>query len=105
MKSTKVGGSRIVVFAIVLSVSAAAYADAQGSASGEGGVTKRTAAEAEVARTGVVSRLRDALGSAFGGVWFEPSTARLHVGVTSVASRRGAEAVAGQAGGAESGGG
>jgi hypothetical protein len=39
-----------------------------------------------------------ALGSAFGGVWFEQPTAQMHVGVTSPESRRRAEEVAARAG-------
>jgi hypothetical protein len=54
--------------------------------------------EAEIARTDLGSRLEAALGSSFGGVWFEPSTAQLNVGVISPAGRRVAEAVAGRAG-------
>jgi hypothetical protein len=52
------------------------------------------AAERTIATTGVAGRLRAALGDGFGGVWFEPATARLHVGVTSASSRRLAEWVA-----------
>ncbi len=39
-----------------------------------------------------------ALGSAFGGVWFDRSTAQLHVGVSSPASRKAAEAIAARTG-------
>jgi hypothetical protein len=54
-------------------------------------------AEAAIVRTNLTGRMKAALGGAFGGVWFEQSTAQLHVGVTSPDSRRISEAVAAQA--------
>lgn len=54
--------------------------------------------QGEITGAHLVSKLEAALGSAFGGVWYEPAVARLHVGVTSPASRRAAEAVAARAG-------
>ena len=39
-----------------------------------------------------------ALGGSFAGVWFEPATAQLHIGVTSGASREIAESVAAKVG-------
>jgi len=54
--------------------------------------------EAAIARSDLAGKLGDALGSNFGGVWFDAATARLHVGVTSSSSRRNAEAVAAQLG-------
>jgi hypothetical protein len=99
MKSIKVGWSRIVMAGVIaLAVAAIAYIDAQSSVAGEVSATERQQAEAEIARTRAVTKLEAALGDAFGGVWFEPSTGQLHVGVTSPASRRNAEAVAEQAG-------
>jgi hypothetical protein len=55
-------------------------------------------AETEIARTDLAGRMEAALGGSFAGVWFEPATAQLHVGVTSMASRELAESVAAQAG-------
>jgi hypothetical protein len=46
----------------------------------------------------LVSKLEAALGDGFSGVWLEPETATLHVGVTSKAGRAVAESVAEQAG-------
>jgi hypothetical protein len=51
-----------------------------------------------VAATHLVSRIEGALASRYAGVWFEPSAAKFHVGVTSGASARTARRVAGQAG-------
>jgi hypothetical protein len=112
MKSTRIDGLRIVV-AIAVVVAVVAYADAQGSAVGRsvdfakpGELQARSSRASEVelamARTGVVSKLETALGDAFGGVWFEPTTAQLHVGVTSPASRQSAESVAAKVGLADS---
>lgn len=89
---------------VALLLAAFAYSAAQGStasAIGEAPADRSPeAAEAEAAltRTGLASRMDAALGNAFGGIWFEPATAQVHVGVTSAASRRGAEALAAKAG-------
>jgi hypothetical protein len=42
----------------------------------------------------LTERLEARLGDAFGGLWFQPSAAELHVGAVSPASRRAAEALA-----------
>lgn len=44
--------------------------------------------QSEVAQTDLVSKVEAALGGAYAGAWFEPSTATLHIGVTSDPSRR-----------------
>lgn len=99
--------SHAVIVAIALAVAALAYANAQGSVAGEtapaeGAALQRSSqaseAEAAIARSNLAGKLEEALGGDFGGVWFDASTARLHVGVTSPASRRNAEAVAAQLG-------
>jgi hypothetical protein len=104
MKSIEAGTARVAV-AIALTVAALAYLDAQGSFAG--GTTALAAAErsaraseaeAELAGTGLRHRMEVALGGAFGGIWFEPETAQVHVGVTSAASRGIAEAVAARTG-------
>lgn len=110
MKSLSERGARVLIVVIAAMVVALVYADAQSSIAERaaavtrvggarpqvGSVSESEAVEAEIARTGVVGKLEAAMGSAFGGVWFEPSVAQLHVGVTSPASRRQAEGVAAQ---------
>ena len=56
------------------------------------------AVQGAVDQTGLVNKLEAALGEAFGGVWYEPAAAQLHVGVTSQDAARIAEAVAVRAG-------
>ena len=101
--------ARAFIVAIGLTVAALALVDAQDLVAGQAtGPAYRGAApdrssrardvEGEIASTNLGGALEAALGDAFGGVWFEPSTAQVHVGVTSPAGRRNAEAVAVQAG-------
>jgi streptogrisin C len=54
--------------------------------------------QGEVAKTGLVEKIVAALGDSYAGVWFEPSAAKFHVGVTSNASRVVAKRVAAQVG-------
>jgi trypsin len=109
VKSTGDNRARIVIAALGLVVALLVYAGAQRSTASPapelaapGAVSDRSsdarAVEAEIARTNLAARLKAALGDAFGGVWFEPATAKVHVGVTSSLSRRNAEAVAAEAG-------
>jgi Trypsin len=109
VESVKVAKAREMVVAIALLVMALCCAAIQGSIGGEGTAQAEQGApqersgqaddvEARLARTGLVSRLEAALGDDFGGVWFDPATAQLHVGGTSPPSRRSAEAVAAAAG-------
>jgi hypothetical protein len=108
MKSIEVR-SRAVVAAIGLLVVLLAYVDAQSSAARQAVVpasqgvspqrsAQADAAEAAITRTNLATKLEGALGDAFGGVWFEPATAQLHVGITSAAGREVAETVAAEAG-------
>lgn len=109
MKSVQINRLRIAVV-IVTVATALVYLGAQGSsAGGTNTVTSQGAAdpaspsrvsevEAEVARANLRGRIEAALGDAFGGIWFEPSTAQVHVGVTSAATRQLAEGVAARAG-------
>lgn len=90
---------------VLLLVAAFAYSAAQGSTAGVSTASASAerspeAAEAEAAltRTNLAGRMETALGRAFGGIWFEPATAQVHVGVTSAASRRDAEALAAKVG-------
>lgn len=106
MIPTEVSRARIVVVAISLAIAALAYAVAERSPARTSTAAlqadaAREAVEGEVYRTDIPGKLEDALGDAFGGVWFEASTLQLHVGVTSPAGRREAESVVAQAGLAE----
>jgi Trypsin len=107
MQSIQPRRARASIVAIGLIVAAVAYLDAQSSVAGQtalargaspGRSSQAREAEAEIARTDLGRTIKNAMGSAFGGMWFEPSTAQLHVGVTSTASRETAEAVAASAG-------
>jgi hypothetical protein len=99
MKSIKLSTAGAAVVLLVLLAVAYAYAAAQGSTANR---AEATEVEAALAHTNLAHRLEVALGGEFGGIWFEPRTAQVHVGVTSAASRRGAEALAARAGLAES---
>jgi hypothetical protein len=108
MKSSEVRRPRVSIALIALAAAGLVYLDAQSSAGGtvaqEGSPVssvssdKRGEAETAIFDARLPRELRSALGSAFGGVWFEPSTAQLHVGVTSASSREEADEVAAQAG-------
>jgi Trypsin len=107
MQSIPVQRARAFVVAVGLIVAALAYLDAHSFAAGQatavGSARSSEASEVEAAvfRTNLAGKLEAGLGGAFGGVWFDPSSAQLHVGVTSSESRREAEAVAAEAGLAE----
>jgi streptogrisin C len=47
----------------------------------------------KVMQAEIIGKMEAAMGSAYGGAWFEPAAARFHIGVTSPASRRAAEGV------------
>lgn len=105
MEDVKVPTARNIVVAIAVLAVALCWAALEGPLGGndtahaeQGALSKRVDdVEARIARTALVSRLEAALGDDFAGVWFDPSTARLHVGAASPASRRSAEAVAAEA--------
>jgi streptogrisin C len=59
--------------------------------------TQAIQVQSELAQTDLIRRIEAALGSAYAGVWFEPTTAQLHVGVISPAARHTAEATAAEA--------
>jgi len=94
--------TRIAIIAIALAIGALAYAIVKDSAAREGTApptaAEREAVEAEIFRAKIIPKLKGALGDDFAGVWFEPSTLQLHVGVISPGSRQDAEAVAEEAG-------
>ena len=107
MSATQIRWSRGLVIAIGLLVVLLGYAqstigDAPEMSARERAELERSQeaseAEAAIARTNIASKLEAALGDDFGGVWFDPDTAQLYVGVTSPESRRNAEAVAAQEG-------
>lgn len=50
------------------------------------------------AQTDAVGNIEAAAAGAYGGAWFDPAAAQIHIGVTSPASRRATEGVATQAG-------
>jgi len=109
MKPVEKSVARILVVAIGLVVGLAAYAGADGPADApataaptQGAPLPRTPraneAEALITRANLGGRVEAVLGDAFGGVWFEPATAQMTVGVTSSASARLVETVAARAG-------
>jgi trypsin-like peptidase len=108
-RSIRIDGSRVAVGLIALAVAALVYLDVQSpSAAGTIALTSQEAAsepssrvsevEAKIGRANLRGRMEAALDEAFGGIWFEPSTAQVHVGVTSAASGSLAEAVAARIG-------
>lgn len=106
MKSIRVGGARIVLVAIGLVIAALAYAYAQNSVGDQAAAAsttreafqERLEVEAEIARTGLIGKTKEALGQSFAGVWFEREAKQLHFGVISPAAGEDVEAVAGRAG-------
>lgn len=82
----------IVIVAIALGVVIAAYANAGEPADKR--ITDPAAVEARLANTSLGALMEEALGDDFGGLWFDRSTAQLHVGVTSPESRQIAEELA-----------
>lgn len=104
MRAIEVRRTPAAIAAILLLTAMLVYADAQHSAAVQAPLptSDRTpaasAAEAAITDTNVVGRLEAALGDGFGGVWFEPATAQLHVGITSGVGRQIAESVAAETG-------
>jgi hypothetical protein len=107
MEKVNPATARGVVATIALFVAVLCGVAIQGSIGGsaraeQGALQERSPeaddVEARIARTGLAGRLEAALGDDFGGAWFVPSTARLHVGATSPANRSSAETVAAEAG-------
>lgn len=108
MKSRMIGRARVVLLALGLMAAASAeigalslgteLANAQANEGAGARSAQASEVEAKAARADLVNKLETALGDGFGGVWFEPSTAEVHVGVTSPLIRRAAEAVATRAG-------
>jgi hypothetical protein len=54
-------------------------------------------AQTQIAQKKLVATIEGALGDSYGGGWFDPATATLHVGVLSTADRRTVERIAAQA--------
>ena len=111
MKSIEVQRQRVLIVVIGLATAVIAYLDVQSSAGqtsaprhGEATVERSAPAreaEAAIARTNLAGRIEAALGRDFAGIWFEPVTGRMHVGVTSTESRRRSEVAAERVGLAE----
>lgn len=104
---SKTSAARLAIAAAALLITAVAWAANSPAAGPPSAALDQSAqdrsslaseVELAISRTGIVSKLEAGLGDAFGGVWFDPSTAQVHVGVTSPASREKAEAVAAGAG-------
>jgi hypothetical protein len=94
-------GSALVLAAVVcacLAVQGSTAARASDPGGRGGPAPRRAYVERQVSGTDLSGQLQAALGPAFGGVWFEPAGAALHVGVVSAEGRLAVEAVAAQAG-------
>jgi hypothetical protein len=101
MESIGVRRARAFVVLVGLAVAVAGYFAAQSSVAAPaarsvlaGRSPQAPELEGRLAQTGLVNQLEAALGSAYGGVWLEPATAQLHVGVITPQGRRAAEAAA-----------
>lgn len=107
MEFTESHPSRFVLAVAGLALAALVWLGVQGSSAGQAGPpapersSSAAEAEAAISRANLGAQMEAALGDAFGGVWFEPATARMHVGVTSPASRGAAETLAARTGLAE----
>jgi hypothetical protein len=115
MSSSGNGKGRLTAAAIILLAGLLAFIDARDTTAG--GVSAPEPAfalpasserssqaaevEAKIAEVDLRRRLEVAMGGEFAGIWFDPLTARLHVGTASSAGRSSAEAVAAQTGLAE----
>jgi hypothetical protein len=105
MKSIEIGRSRIVVAALTLLACVGAQSSVVAEATASSGFvvpleqpSRASEVEGEITRTNLGGRMEAVLGDAFAGVWFEPATAQMHVGVVSAASARLAEGAAADAG-------
>lgn len=56
------------------------------------------AAQERVTQANLADKVEAVMGSGFGGLWFEAATAKLHIGVTSPAGRKAAQAIVAQEG-------
>jgi hypothetical protein len=98
-----------VATALMLGILVAVASSADASPSGQLGAYMRQglslkraqaalATQSQVETAELPTKLEEALGASFAGVWFEPNTAKFSIGVVSGASRRAAEQVVAQAG-------
>jgi hypothetical protein len=97
------GRSGVALFAITMALAVVIGSSAAlSSAVAAGGQIERSpfagGVEGAISAAALPAKLEAALGSGFGGMWFDPSTADLHVGVSSRAGRRAAERVAARTG-------
>lgn len=88
---------RLLAAAILLAATLFGYLYAQRSAADPRGVGAAEA-EALVLRANLAGKMEAGLGDSFGGAWFDPSTGRLHIGVTSPAGRQRTEEIAARSG-------
>lgn len=97
-------GSRIArllaaaILAGLLVLCALSVRDSAAEGADEAAAPSRSEAEALIVGSNVGGRIEAALGDDFGGLWFEPATAQLHVGVTSADGLEQAREVAASAG-------
>lgn len=106
MKPVEINRARIAIAAVSMAIGvfALAYADAHNSSAGAAvAATEESATgptglalevQDEIQRAGLVEGMEAALAADFAGVWYDSSTAQLHVGVVSRADRRTVEAAA-----------
>jgi hypothetical protein len=99
----KTGGLRATTvlalcLAAAVAVTAIALMSASAFAASPDMEAKALVLQNRVAETKLGSKVIDALGDAYAGVWFEPATAQFHVGVTSAASSQVVMRLAEQAG-------
>jgi Trypsin len=109
MRSIQPATTRVLIIAVCAAATALAYADGQRPVAGPATAAAEQAPASEridralevqgkIGDAHLIMRLEAALGDDFGGLWYDSSGTQLHVGVTSQASRRSAEAVAWRAG-------
>jgi len=109
MKPNRVKWAGIAVTAVSLAIVGFGYAAVQSSGANSGSAldqaevgvvsaSQALAVQGEIQQARLPQKLESALGGAFGGVWYDQAAAQLHVGVTTHAGRRAAEAAAAEAG-------
>jgi streptogrisin C len=94
MKSLKLGGACLAI-AVLAAVTVAVSAQASKQSATP---TQEAAVQSAVQQENLVVKLRAALGSGFGGVWYEQPAVQLNVGVTSTTAAGVAEATAARSG-------
>jgi hypothetical protein len=101
MKSIKICAAvtgTAALIALFVALAGTSASGAANTAAQSGRSSQAAAAEAAMTRVNLQGRLEADLGSAYGGVWFDPAAAQLHVGVTSPAGQQRAAALAAELG-------